>query len=124
MGDPQSCQEKAAHRKSEKHNPVRNALRKSDETIVVKKQANKATKPAAESVERRVSAKGNSSTNPEVKTQSLIKSERRLERIRVAAPRPASMFDPTQEPDALEAHARICAGGLCGQKCTVKQSLR
>ena len=72
--------------KSEKHNPSHDALRKSDETIVVMKPANKTDEsPVAEQVERRVSTKGSLPTLPEESTQKLLESEDKLAQIRAIA---------------------------------------
>jgi len=61
-------------------------LRKSDETIVVMKQANKAEQQeAAELEERRVSTEGNLPTRPEAGSQYLAGSEEKLARIRAIA---------------------------------------
>lgn len=59
---------------------------KSDEAIVVMKQANKTDSTAvAERVERRVSTEGNSSAEPEADTQRSVESEGWQERIGAAA---------------------------------------
>lgn len=70
---------------SEEHNSVRQIVEKSDEFIVVKKQANKAPLGVAEPVERKGSVEGNSTTKPEVSTQGLAESEGGLARVRAAA---------------------------------------
>lgn len=70
---------------SEQHNSMRQIVEKSDEPVVVKKQVNKAPVGVAESVERRGSAEGNSSTKPVANTQRLAESENGLVRVRAAA---------------------------------------
>ena len=76
LGDPPIRRKMAAFGKSEEHNPRRNDGRKSDKTIVVMKQANKTAKViVAETVERRVLAKGNPLVELETGTQRPVESE-------------------------------------------------
>lgn len=107
---------------SEEHNSLRQIVEKSDEFIVVKKQANKAPLGVAEPVERRSSVEGNSTTKPEVSTQGLAESEGGLARVRAAACRNkedrfTSLFhhlDYALLERAYEALKRKAAAGIDG----------
>ena len=73
-GDPDSnhVNTSGSVKESDKHNLNVNAVRKSDKTILVRKQVNKVNRNVmAESVERRVLTKRNSDTAYVTKTQSL-----------------------------------------------------
>ena len=72
----------------------------------------------AESVERRVLAERKAEQAAVTSTQSEGQAESGLLRLRTTASRaaffawlPVGAFDSKQEPDALAAHVRICAGG-------------
>lgn len=69
----------------------------------------KKTLKMAESVERRVLAERKPEQAVVTSTQSGGQAGSGLLRLRTAAQRRAS--DSKQEPDALVAHVRICAGG-------------
>ena len=111
---------------------------KSDLAVVAGKLPNKAGKPGAEAMEPRAGAKENAEQRNTRRTQSResvlqLKSLRRRsqrhnmpwERMNriidawmppavIRHPWPNQRFDvkhPRQEPSALAAHARICAGG-------------
>ena len=92
------------------------AFRKSDKAIVVEKQTNKEDvkgmlTESAEFVERRALAERNTNHPPVTATQSAGKAECGLVRVRAAARQiNGCTFDSKQEPDALVAHVRICAG--------------
>jgi RNA-directed DNA polymerase len=70
----------------------------SDSLIVPRKQANKTAKAAAEPVEGRGLAKGNSRELNASRTQRRNDAPSALERIREVTP---SRHDPRQEPGAL-----------------------
>jgi hypothetical protein len=80
---------------------------KSDGRVVPVKPSNKAVSAAAETVEGRRPAKGNtdSETRPGLSAGQGVSSE--LDRVR----RGLRRYNPRQEPGALNAHAGICAGG-------------
>ena len=73
-----------------------------------RKQANKTAKAAAEPVEGRGLAKGNSREQNASRTQCRADAPSALERIREGPP---SRHDPRQEPGAVVPHAGIRAGG-------------
>lgn len=79
---------------------------KSDSAVVAGKSPNKAGQPGAEAMEPRAGAKENADQRNTGRTQrreSVLHSLGRIRRFDVKHPR--------QEPSALAAHARICAGG-------------
>ena len=108
-----------------------NGRRKSDRPIVPEKPANKAggAPLAAEQVEGRGRAKGNSEERSSGRTQSRGELSQALDRVRqshrTARRRsvvPSALgfsvftvrsarYDLRQEPDAVVPHVRICAGG-------------
>ena len=86
---------------------------KSDSIIVAAKPANKAKKPtagavAAESVERRAGAKGNTHQQSMHWTRRQARVSKALERIRQAS----AVTHPRREPYAGKPHVRIWAGGV------------
>ena len=90
---------------------------KSDLVIVAMKPANKARKAhcggicgadAAESVERRAGAKGNTHQQSTHWTLSQVRVSNALERIRPTC----AVTHPRQEPYAGKPHVRIWAGGV------------
>ena len=86
-----------------------NGREKSDPAIVAAKQANKAGRPAAESVERRAGAKENADQKRTLRTQCWDGAPQSLDRVRQAAS--FAVRHPRQEPYAGKPHVRICAGG-------------
>ncbi len=83
------------------------AREKSDLAVVAGKLPNKSGRPDAEATEPRAGAKENAEQRNTRRTQGRESVLQPLGRIRHA-------FDvkhPRQEPSALAAHARICAGG-------------
>ena len=82
---------------------------KSDSAIVAGKPPNDAGPPATEAVEPRAGAKENAEQRNTGRTPSRELVPQSLGRIRQAAMR--DVKHPRQEPSALAAHARICAGG-------------
>jgi len=85
-------------------NPMMNGHGKSHSPIVPTKPPNKAGEPAAEGVEGRGLAKGNSREQNALRTQGRVSAQSALERVREAS-------DPRQEPYEGKPHVRICAGG-------------
>ncbi len=84
---------------------------KSDSPVVPGKLPNKALKGAAEVMEERGLAKGNSHKCTAPRTQSRISGSNALERVREAAGTPWRRHYLRQEPGAVVPHAGICAGG-------------
>jgi RNA-directed DNA polymerase len=84
-------------------------LEKSDLAIVAMKPANNAVQAAAEWVEPRAGAEGNTRQPNTRRTQCRGSVSQGLDRVRKIA-RFAVKY-PRWEPSALIAHARICAGG-------------
>ena len=86
---------------------------KSDGPVVPEKSPNKAGQPAAEEMEGRGPAKGNSHQQNATRTQCRNVAQSALERIRlvssIAVHRPR--YHPRQEPDAVVPLVRICGGG-------------
>ena len=80
---------------------------KSDPAIVAVKPTNKAERSAAESVERRARAKGNTHQQSTYWAQNQDRVSQALGRIRHFVCRQ----DPRWEPYAGKPHVRICAGG-------------
>jgi len=78
---------------------------KSHSPIVPTKSPNKAGETAAEGVEGRGLAKGNSREQNALRTQGRVSAQSALERVRAEA------SDPRQEPYEGKPHVRICAGG-------------
>jgi hypothetical protein len=83
---------------------------KSDSSVVPEKLPNKALKGAAEVMEERGLAKGNSHKCNAPRTQSRISGSNALERVREAAGTPWR-HHPKQEPYEVMPHVRIRAGG-------------
>ena len=79
---------------------------KSDSAIVAAKPTNKAVPTAAEPVERRAGAKGNTHQQSTYWTQSQGRVSKALERIRQAI----AVTHPRREPYAGKPLARIWAG--------------
>ncbi len=80
---------------------------KSDSSIVAGKPANKAEIVAAEPVERREEAKGNTPRQSMFRTQSRADMSQALARVRHTA---FAVRHPRQEPYAGMPLVRICAG--------------
>jgi hypothetical protein len=109
------------HREGEEPKPMMHGHEESDLVIVAMKPANKAKEPtaeasaganAAESVERRAGAKGNTHQQSTYWTQRQARVSQALERIRQAAPRARfAVTHPRWEPYAGKPHVRIWAGG-------------
>src|SRR3990172_13083383 len=83
------------------------AREKSDSAIVAAKPANKAGRPAKESVERRAEAKGTAGQQSTRRAQHRVSVAQALDRIRQLT----AVRYPRWEPYALIGHVRICAGG-------------
>jgi hypothetical protein len=83
---------------------------KSDLAVVAGKSPNKAGQPGAEVMEPRAGAKENVTQRNTHRTQSRERVLHSLGRIRQAAIT-LDVKHPRQEPSALAAPARICAGG-------------
>ena len=105
------------HREGEEPKPMMHGREKSDLVIVAMKPANKAKEPtaeasaganAAESVERRAGAKGNTHQQSTYWTLSQARVSKALERIRQAF----AVTHPRWEPYAGKPHVRIWAGGV------------
>ena len=86
---------------------------KSDSAIVAGKPTNKAVPTAAEPVERRAEAKGNTSQQSTRRTQSRVSVSHALERIRQTGTKKGrfAVTHPRWEPSARMGPARFCAGG-------------
>jgi hypothetical protein len=75
------------HREVQGRNPMMNGHGKSHSPIVPTKPSNKAGKPAAEGVEGRGLAKGNSREQNALRTQGRVSAQSALERVREAVRR-------------------------------------
>jgi len=79
--------------------------------IVAVKPANKAAQSAAELVERRTGAKGNTDRQSTFRTPSRVNVTHAPDRIPQAAHSQPVVIHPRWEPYAGKPHVRICAGG-------------
>ena len=86
--------------------PVMYDVGKSDRPVLSTKSPNKAGQPAAEAMEKRGLAKGNTGEQNALRTQCRQGAHSALERVR--QPR---RQNPRQEPSAVAPLAGICAGG-------------
>ena len=84
-----------------------NGSGESDSAIVAVKPTNKAEQSAAESVERRVEAKGNTGQQSTYRAQDRESVSQALDRIRQAF----AVTHPRWEPYAGKPPVRFCAGG-------------
>jgi len=98
------------HREVQGRTPMTNGRRKSDRSVVPQKPPNKAGTSAAEAVEARGLAKGNSPECNAFRTQRRGDAPSALERVREAT-RGLGRHHPRQEPDAVMPHVRIRGGG-------------
>jgi hypothetical protein len=84
---------------------------KSDLAIVAAKPTNKAGRPAAESVEPRVGAKGSADQQSTHRAQYRDRVSQALDHARQTAKKRFAVIHPRWEPYVLIGLVRICAGG-------------